>query len=140
VQTRTLVSQAQLARPLGRTVYWIAFWTLIVLFALVFLFPLYWMLSGGLKSAQEIIRTPPTIVPASADAANYGAAWQDADLGRLITNTAIYAFGALGFQLVFDVAAAYSLSKLRPVFGRAVLFAMLATLMIRPRSSRCPRI
>jgi multiple sugar transport system permease protein len=130
VQTRTLVSPAQLARPMSRAVYWLVFWTLIVLFALVFLFPLYWMLSGGLKSAQEIIRTPPTLVPGSVDAGNYGAAWKDADLGRLIWNTAIYAFGALGFQLVFDIAAAYSLSKLRPVFGRTVLFAMLATLMI----------
>jgi len=129
-QTRTLVSQAQMARPLPRAVYWVVFWTLIVLFALVFLFPLYWMLSGGLKSAQEIIRTPPTIVPGAVEAGNYGAAWRDADLGRLILNTAVYAFGALGFQLVFDVAAAYSLSTLRPVFGRTVLFAMLATLMI----------
>jgi multiple sugar transport system permease protein len=129
-QTRTLVSQAQMARPLPRAVYWGVFWTLVALFALVFLFPLYWMLSGGLKSAQEIIRTPPTLVPGSVQVGNYRAAWQDADLGRLILNTAIYAFGALGFQLVFDVAAAYSLSKLRPVFGRTVLFAMLATLMI----------
>ena len=41
-----------------------------------------------------------------------------------------YAFGALAFQLVFDVAAAYSLSKLRPVLGNAIFFLMLATLMI----------
>jgi multiple sugar transport system permease protein len=128
--TRTLVSQAQLARPLGRAAYWAVFWTLIVLFALLFLFPLYWMLSGGLKSAQEIIRTPPTIVPEAVNAHNYGSAWQDADLGKLILNTAVYAFGALAFQLAFDVAAAYAFSKLRPVFGRTVLFAMLATLMI----------
>ncbi|MDH6121906.1 carbohydrate ABC transporter permease [Kitasatospora sp. GAS204B] len=128
--TRTLVSPAQLARPLGRTAYWSVFWILAVLFALVFLFPLYWMISGGLKSPQEIIRTPPTLVPAAPAAHNYLTAWQDGDLGRLIGNTALYALGALGFQLVFDVAAAYAFSKLRPVFGNLVLFAMLATLMI----------
>ena len=128
--TRTLVSRTQLSRPLGRTLYWVVFWSLTVLFALVFLFPLYWMVTGGMKSAQEMIRTPPTLVPTQAHLGNYASAWKDLDLGRLILNTAYYAFGALAFQLVFDVAAAYSFSKLRPVFGNVVLFAMLATLMI----------
>jgi multiple sugar transport system permease protein len=48
----------------------------------------------------------------------------------MLLNTLYYAFGVLVFQLVFDVAAAYSLSKLRPVLGNVVLFLMLATLMI----------
>jgi multiple sugar transport system permease protein len=34
------------------------------------------------------------------------------------------------FQLVFDTAAAYALSKLRPMFGNVILGLMLATLMI----------
>ena len=129
-RTRTLVSQVQLDRPVGRTLYWTVFWTLMVLFAVVFLFPLYWMVTGGLKSAREIVQTPPTVVPHHAHPSNYVSAWNDADLGRLIVNTVLYALGALGFQLVFDVAAAYAFSKLRPVFGNAVLFAMLASLMI----------
>ena len=129
-QTRTLISQVQLNRPVGRTVYWIAFWALMVLFALVFLFPLYWMVTGGLKSPQEIIQTPPTIIPHHVHPSNYTSAWNDVDLGKLILNTVVYALGALAFQLIFDVAAAYSFSKLRPVFGNTVLFAMLASLMI----------
>jgi multiple sugar transport system permease protein len=128
--TRTLLSQAQLSRPAGRIMYWAVFWTLVVLFAAVFLFPLYWMVSGGLKTPQEIIRTPPTLIPASPAPGNYATAWHDVDLGRLLFNTAYYALGALALQLIFDVAAAYAFSKLRPVFGNAVLFAMLATLMI----------
>ena len=36
----------------------------------------------------------------------------------------------MAFQLVFDVAAAYSLSKLRPVLGNVILGMMLLTLMI----------
>jgi multiple sugar transport system permease protein len=127
---RTLVSQSQLNRGGGRIAYWAVFWVLIALFALVFLFPMYWMATGGLKSPQEIIRTPPTLLPADPHLANYGSAWHDVDLGRLMVNTTLYAAGALGLQLVFDVAAAYAFSKLRPVFGNVVFFAMLATLMI----------
>ena len=54
---RTLISRAQLNRPVGRAVYWSTLSVLIIVFALVFLFPLYWMATGGLKSAQEIVRS-----------------------------------------------------------------------------------
>jgi multiple sugar transport system permease protein len=127
---RTLISRAQLNRPVGRLAYWSVFWVMIVLFALVFLFPLYWMVTGGLKSPQEIIRIPPTLVPAHPQPSDYSTAWHEADLGRLLWNTTLYAAGALAFQLVFDVGAAYAFSKLRPAFGNVILFAMMATLMI----------
>src|SRR5258708_25481090 len=45
-------------------------------------------------------------------------------------NAVYYALGALAFQLIFDVAAAYAFSKLRPVLGNAIFGMMLATLMI----------
>ncbi|WP_328861937.1 carbohydrate ABC transporter permease [Streptomyces sp. NBC_00306] len=128
--TRTLISPAQLARPRGRLLYWTAFVLVMVLFTLVFLGPLYWMVSGGLKTTQEVVQSPPTLVPGSVNPENYSRAWEVMDLSRLLFNTLYYAFGALAFQLVFDVAAAYSLSRLRPVFGKAILAMMLVTLMI----------
>jgi len=128
--TRTLISRTQLNRPAGKAAYWSTLWILIILFALVFLFPLYWMVTGGLKSAQEFIQVPPTLVPAHPRFSDFATAWSDADLGRLLWNTTLYAGGALAFQLVFDVGAAYSFSKLRPAFGNVIMFAMMATLMI----------
>ncbi|MFF2324834.1 MULTISPECIES: carbohydrate ABC transporter permease [unclassified Streptomyces] len=130
MSTRTLISPAQLARPRGKAVYWVTFVLVVGLFTLVFLGPLYWMASSGLKSTQEAVQIPPTLVPESVNTGNYSRAWDVMDLSRLLFNTLYYAFGALAFQLVFDVAAAYSLSKLRPLFGKAILGMMLATLMI----------
>ncbi|MGW5738472.1 MULTISPECIES: carbohydrate ABC transporter permease [Streptomyces] len=130
MSTRTLISPAQLARPRGKVLYWTAFTVVTVLFTLVFIGPLYWMVTSGLKSPQEFAQTPPTLVPDAVHPQNYADAWGVMDLARLLFNTLYYAFGALAFQLVFDVAAAYSLSKLRPVFGKAILGMMLLTLMI----------
>ena len=103
---------------------------MIVVFTLVFIGPLYFLFTDGLKSTQEAIATPPTLYPHHVHPGNYVQAWNRLDVGRMLWNTVYYAFGALAFQLVFDVAAAYSLSKLRPVLGNVVLFLMLATLMI----------
>ena len=130
VQTRTLISRAQLNRPLARRIYWVLLVLTIVVFTLVFLFPLYWLFSSGLKSAAEVLQSPPTLVPHTWSFHNYSTAWSDFNLGRFILNTTYYAVGALVLQLVFDVAAAYALSKLRPVLGNVVLGMMLATLMI----------
>lgn len=127
---RTLISGAQLSRPGARKLYWIVLTLVVALFTLAFLGPLYWMVTGALKSGAEVAQTPPTFAPEHAQWSNYRDAWQQARLGRLLLNTVWYAFGALAFQLVFDTAAAYALSKLRPIGGKVVLGAMLATLMV----------
>jgi multiple sugar transport system permease protein len=129
-QTRTLISSMQLARPKGKLAYRVTLAVFIVGFAVVFLFPLYWMVTNGIKSTSEVIQSPPTFLPHSLNWSNFTTAWSDLDLGHLMTDTLYYAIGALAFQLVFDVSAAYALSKLRPVLGNIVLFAMLTTLMI----------
>ena len=112
--TRTLISPARLNRSgasasTGSSSSWS-----ILLFTLVFLGPLYWMVTGGLKTGQEIAQVPPTLFPQHPKLSNYATAWSDLDLGRLMLNTIFYAFGALAFQLVLDVAAAFAFSKLRP--------------------------
>jgi multiple sugar transport system permease protein len=129
-QNRTLLSRAQLSRPAGRITYWATLWILVILFAVVFLFPLYWMFSSGLKSPQDLAQVPPSLVPTHPQLSNYHVSFNDTGLARLLFNTTLYAAGALLFQLVFDVGAAYAFSKLRPAFGNVIMFGMLATMMI----------
>jgi multiple sugar transport system permease protein len=127
---RTLISSVALNRRRGRITYRIVLTLVIVLFTLVFIGPLYFLFTDGLKSTQEAIATPPTLYPHAVHPSNYVQAWDRLDVGRMLWNSVYYAAGALVFQLVFDITAAYSLSKLRPVLGNVVLFLMLATLMI----------
>ena len=129
-QTRTLISSAQLNRPRGRIVYRIVLTLVIIGFTLVFIGPMYFLFSDGLKSTHEAVQVPPTIIPAHLHPATYVKAWDVVGIGRLLFNTLYYAFGALALQLIFDVAAAYAFSKLRPVLGNAIFAMMLATLMI----------
>jgi multiple sugar transport system permease protein len=130
METRTLISPAQLRRGRGKAVYWTVLVAVLVVFTLVFIGPLYWMVTGALKSGQEVAQAPPTLFPAHPQPQNYTDAWSRLDLARLLFNTFYYAIGALLFQLVLDTAAAYALSKLRPALGNAILGLMLATLMI----------
>jgi multiple sugar transport system permease protein len=128
--TRTLISSSQLNGRRGRIIYRVVLTVVIVVFTLVFIGPMYFLFTDGLKSTQEAIATPPTLYPHQLHPGTYVQAFDRLDVARLLWNTLYYAFGALLFQLVFDVAAAYALSKLRPVFGNAIFLMMLATLMI----------
>ncbi|MFF7633009.1 carbohydrate ABC transporter permease [Kitasatospora sp. NPDC008050] len=125
-EARTLVNTAQL----NRTRYRVVLLLVVLLFTVVFIGPIYLLVTDGLKGTTEAIRTPPTFYPHQVVAGNYRDAWDRLNIAQLLLNTVWYAFGALAFQIVLDVAAAYSLSKLRPVLGNAILGLMLATLMI----------
>jgi multiple sugar transport system permease protein len=139
VSTRTLISPATLARPRGKALYWTVFTAVVVLFALAFLFPVYWMVTGAMKSPDEIARTPPTLVPDHWHLGGYTDAWDLMQLPRHLWNTVVQAAGAWACQLVFCTAAAYALSRLRPAFGRLILGGILATLMVPAQALVVPK-
>jgi multiple sugar transport system permease protein len=129
---RTLVSPLSLRTTRGRLIYWVTLVIVVVGFTGAFVFPLYWMVTGALKSPDELAQIPPSFFPNSFDFSVYADAWEQLQLGVFLRNTVLYAGGAWLFTLAVDVTAAYALSKLRPFFGKVVLAAMLATLMIPP--------
>jgi multiple sugar transport system permease protein len=128
--SRSLISPAQLNRGNNKLIYRIVLTAVVVVFTLVFIGPLYFLFTDGLKTTQEAITNPPTLYPHHVHFSNYVSAWKWMSLGTLFLNTFYYALGALFFQLLFDVSAAYALSRLRPVLGNAVFAMMLVTLMI----------
>ncbi|MEU7381728.1 MULTISPECIES: carbohydrate ABC transporter permease [unclassified Streptomyces] len=139
MSTRTLISPAVLARPRGKAVYWTVFTGVVLLFALAFLFPVYWMATGAMKSPDEIARTPPTLLPERWHLGGFTDAWDLMQLPRHLWNTVVQAAGAWAFQLVFCTAAAYALSRLRPAFGKVVLGGILATLMVPAQALVVPK-
>jgi multiple sugar transport system permease protein len=127
---RTLVSDKALSQPRARLAYWIVLTLTTVVFTLAFVFPLYWMFASAVKSPAEYAQPDPTLIPQTFHPETYSAAWTRLDIAKFFVNTVYYAIGGWLFQLVVDVAAAYALSKLRPVFGKLVLGLMLASLML----------
>jgi multiple sugar transport system permease protein len=128
--TRTLISDAELRRGRTRVLYFALLTVVTILFALVFLFPIYWMVTGAVKSPAEFALSTPTFVPESFHPGTYADAWNRMEIARYFTNTVFYALGGWLIQIIVDVAAAYALSKLRPLLGNVVLGMMLASLML----------
>ncbi|MDX8145932.1 carbohydrate ABC transporter permease [Lentzea sp. NBC_00516] len=110
--------------------YWIVLAGTLVLFTAAFLLPLVWVLIGAFKPPAELAQQPPTILPETWEPGAYVDAWNYMDLGRFFLNTFVVAIGAWAVQMAVIVPAAYALSKLRPIFGNAIMGLMLATLML----------
>jgi multiple sugar transport system permease protein len=127
---RTLVSAAQLRRPRTRAAYVAVLALVTALFVAVFLFPLYWMVTGALKAPEELALSTPTFVPRTFHPETYAKAWSELQIAHHFLVTALYALGGWLIQLAVDVGVAYSLSKLRPVLGGLVLGLMLASLLV----------
>lgn len=128
--TRTLISDLELGRGRTRTWYFAVLAVATVLFSAVFLFPLYWMASSALKSPAEAVLSDPTFIPRSFHPETYVEAWNQLQIAKYFVNTVWYAIGGWLIQLIVDVAAAYALSKLKPLFSKVILGAMLASLML----------
>ena len=127
-EARTLISAVDLRRH--RVGYLVALTVTMLLFAVAFLYPLYWMATSALQTPAEYADGKAFLIPSSWHVENYLTAWTSMRMGKFFLNTAFYALGGWLIQLVVDVAAAYALSKLKPIFSRIVLGLMLASLML----------
>jgi multiple sugar transport system permease protein len=127
---RTLISPWAMKKRRGKLLYWLVFALVITLFTIAFVVPLLWMVLGAMKTAPELARNPPTLLPEKFGAGAYVEAWDFMDLAKYFKNTVIIAAGAWLIQLAVQVPAAYALSKLRPALGKWILALMLATLML----------
>jgi sn-glycerol 3-phosphate transport system permease protein len=92
--------------------------------------PVFWMLSGSLKTTQEIRAIPIKWLPTSLRWENFSDAWNAAPFDRFYINTLITtAFGS-GLELLNAVFTAYALAFLRFPKKNIVFVLILIALMI----------
>jgi raffinose/stachyose/melibiose transport system permease protein len=94
------------------------------------LYPVVWTLANAVRSSADIYRAPWDIVwPPAVD--NIAQAWNRAQLGVALANSAYVTALTVGVVLVLSISAAYSLTRLRPP-GRALLFILVLAPLIIP--------
>ena len=116
----------------GETVRKTATYILLSIWALIVLFPFYWMVLTSLKSysaynseyVPKLYTTAPTLQ-------NYTDAFTAVPLARYFGNTLIFTLVTTAVMLVVTVLAAYAFARLR-FRGRNLLFTLFLALMMRP--------
>ncbi len=125
---RGFLSDVELRTPSGRFFYVLGVIVLLVI-AIVTIFPFIFAFTSGLKTSTEVINTL-TLFPQSPDWGNYSRAWTLFDMTRMFANSFVIVGGGVLFRVTVSAAAAFSLSKLKPIGGRFITIGFLVTLMI----------
>ena len=120
-------------RARGRQIgYLAAIGLVLVLWAIIVLFPFYWMLLTSVKSygsySSEFVPKLFTLHPTPE---NYASAFSQVPLAGYFLNTAIFTVITTALMLFVTVLAAFAFSRLR-FPGRDLIFAAFLALMMIP--------
>lgn len=105
-------------------------YTVLIGFAIVLMFPFYWMLTGSVKSYSDIIANPVIWFPKVFNWNNYKEALEIAPFDLFFKNTVFVSLMNSLITLFTTILAAYAFAVLE-FRGKKIIFSlMLATLMI----------
>ena len=109
-----------------------AIYILLTVWAIMVLFPFYWMILSSVKSysaySSEYV---PSFFTLSPTLESYGEAFSSVPLGRYFLNTLIFTLVTTALMLAVTVLAAFAFSRLR-FRGRDAVFTLILALMMIP--------
>ena len=116
-----------------------AFGYLAMVFIVVLIgLPIWWMVSGSLKSSREIYTFPPDWIPRNPRWGNFKEAWESAPFGRFYVNSLVTTLVGAALEITNATLSAYALAFIRFPFKNFVFVLFLASLMIPPQVTILP--
>ncbi len=114
---------ARRARLVGRYV-------VLVVVAVLVVFPIWATLMGALKPGAELLDYPRSLLPVDLTLDTIREAWRTGHLGRYLLNSAIVSIAITVGQVALAVLAGYAFAFLRFPLRRTLFVVFLATLMV----------
>lgn len=108
-------------------------WAALLIVALVFFYPMIWMVLSSFKTNQAIFTTPFAL-PVAIDFGRWAEAWDVANLGQYAVNSAITTAASVALILVLGAGAAFAFSRYR-FRGRSLLMSLFALGLLLPLQS-----
>ena len=107
----------------------ILIYAILLLGAILFALPFYWVVVASFKTASELRSIPPTWWPETFTLANYPAVW-NADFGRYFINSFVYAGGSTLVIIFTSTLIGFVIVKDPSRFGNAVFWLILSASMV----------
>lgn len=124
----TVERRARTGERVRKTVTYV----LLTLWALIVLFPFYWMLLSSIKSYSAYnAEHVPALYTLSPTLENYVTAFTEVPLARYFTNTIIFTLATTALMLCVIIFAAYAFARLN-FRGKNLLFSLFLALMMIP--------
>jgi ABC-type glycerol-3-phosphate transport system permease component len=106
-------------------------YAILILGAVIAIYPFIWMISTSLMTLGETILKKP--FPDEAQWGNYQEAWTEAKFANYFLNSVIITLTTMMGLLITSVLAAYAFARIK-FFGRNLIFTLLLATMMIPES------
>ena len=104
---------------------------LMVVLAIPFIGPLWWMITSSFKNTSEIFAFPPTLVPQTWLWQNFVEVFKFQPFGRQFFNSVYIALAVTAGTVIISSLAGYSFARIR-FPGNNLLFVLLLTSLMMP--------
>lgn len=115
----------------GERIFLLVAYVVLSSWAVVSLFPLYWMVTTALKPPSVVMSLPPEWIPTSVSLNNFYEAFANNPVGRWTANSFLMALSVTAFQLLFATMAGYGFAK-KQFPGKEILFWVYVSSMMIP--------
>ncbi|WP_026572795.1 carbohydrate ABC transporter permease [Bacillus sp. UNC438CL73TsuS30] len=103
---------------------------IIIFFAVLNIFPLYWLLTSSLKNSSDVIKMPPDWFPKTMSFSNYADVFQNQPALRWTFNSIIVSLVTTVAVIIVSSLAAYAFSKLKFKGKNVIYIIFISSLMI----------
>lgn len=124
------MSAAQQRQKMGRAINLCIVYSLLIIAAVVVIFPIVWLVLTSFKSVAETQQYPPTFLPRHWTLSSYRSVFNLYPFARFLLNSLVIATAVTLGTLVSCSMAAFALVHLRFRGREAVFFLVLATLIV----------
>lgn len=104
--------------------------TALIVFSVIFIFPLFWLISSSLQTSKEIFSLPPKLLPETPQWSNYIGAFKAMPVLRYFKNSLILSLAPVAGQYFGSAMTAYSLARIRWRGSKYVFAGIIVAMMI----------
>jgi multiple sugar transport system permease protein len=123
--------------PLRRVSGKVLLFGVLIVGAVISVFPFYWMITTSLKTSQEVFLYPPTWIPNPFAWSNYTLAFEKVN-GRVFFNSAFFALSIVLLQGLVTTMGGFAFARINFPFRGPIFILYLSTLMIPPQVTLIP--
>lgn len=123
--------------PVRRITFKTLLFGVLVLGALISLFPFYWMIITSLKTTQQVYLYPPAWIPDPFAWSNYTNAFARVN-GRVFFNSAFFSLSIVLVQGLITTMGGFAFARINFPYRNVIFILYLSTLMIPPQVTLIP--
>jgi len=102
----------------------------LLIVALIFLFPFFWMVSNAVRSNAEVLAIPVRLLPNAFEWDNFAKAWTQLPFGRFFLNSLFISTSVTIITVIVSCLSGYAFARLKFPGRDTLLMAYLGTLMV----------